>query len=324
MRPVDSRNGSILLRNMGQQSYYPKPMMIVLDCSLSDFRPHLAAFVLLCGAGCGPNDSAPPVAMPAVALNRNAVPIGGPLEMSYRFTPAVDGLGADGDYRVFVHFLDADGELMFEDDHAPPEPTLTWRSGQSVGYNRRMLVPIYPYIGPVTVAIGLYSPGTGERLPLMGDGLGQRAYEVASFRMAPQSESGFLMFEDGWHSAESSVLDPTQEWRWSTAESTIVFRNPEVDSTLYLDVQGRPEWFETPQVLSLQIGDATVDTVELLSDGRSYYAIPIGATAFGSDEMVTLSVNVDQTFVPSVVTDGENPDDRELGVQLFYAFLETS
>ena len=299
-------------------------MMTVLHCSIIDFRPHVAAIVLLCSAGCGLNDSEPAVATPAVGLNRTDVPLGGPLDMSYRFTPAVDRLGADDDYRVFVHFLDEDGELMFEDDHAPPEPTSTWRSGQPVGYDRRMTVPVYPYIGTVTVAIGLYSPSTGERLALAGDSLGQRAYEVASFRMAPQSESGFLMFEEGWHSAESSALEPTQEWRWSTAESTIAFRNPEVDSTLYLEVQGRPELFEMPQMLSLRIGDTTIDIIELSSGERSYHVIPIVATAFGTDEMVAISFSVDQTFVPSVVTNGENQDDRELGIQLFYSFLETS
>ena len=38
--------------------------------------------------------------------------------------------------------------------------------------------------------------------------------------------------------------------------------------------------------------------------------------------MVELTLGVDQTFVPAVVTEGENLDDRELGIQLFYAFLE--
>lgn len=286
---------------------------------------HLVAVsLLLCALGCGLTESALPVATPAVGLNRADVPLGGPLEMSYRFTPALDGLGNDDEYRVFVHFLDEDGELMFEDDHAPAESTLAWRSGQPVVYDRRMTVPVYPYIGAVTVAIGLYSPRTGERLSMAGDDLGQRAYQVASFRMAPQSESGFLMFEDDWHSVESSALEPTREWQWTSAESTIAFRNPRVDSTLYLELQGRPELFESAQVLSLRLGGTTVETIELSADARSYHIVGIPAVVLGTDEMVTMTLNVDQTFVPSVVTNGENPDERELGIQVFYAFLETS
>ncbi len=73
--------------------------------------------------GCRPPDSAPPVATPAVRLARARVPLGGPLEMTYRFTVAGDAAEFSNDYRVFVHFLDADGELMFADDHDPPVPT---------------------------------------------------------------------------------------------------------------------------------------------------------------------------------------------------------
>ena len=66
----------------------------------------VAVSLLLCALGCGSTESALPVATPAVGLNRADVPLGGPLEMSYRFTPALDGLGNDDEYRVFVHFLD--------------------------------------------------------------------------------------------------------------------------------------------------------------------------------------------------------------------------
>jgi len=70
------------------------------------------------------------------------------------FTVAEDASAFTDDYRVFVHFLDADGELMFSDDHAPPTPTMSWRPGQVITYERRTIVPVYPYIGEVTIAIG--------------------------------------------------------------------------------------------------------------------------------------------------------------------------
>ena len=271
---------------------------------------------------CGEIDSASPVATPAVGLNRTRVPLGGPLEMTYRFTVAADAPVFTDDYRVFVHFLDADGDVMFADDHDPPTPTTSWRPGQVVAYERRTIVPVYPYIGEVTIAIGLYSPVMGDRLPLAGEHLGQRTYRVATVEMAPQSESGFLVFEDGWFMAESVPEQPEREWRWTTGRATISFRNPRADSTLYLEVDGRPELFDDRQILTLAIGDTGIATLEMGSAEPTYHVIPIPAASFGAGDAVALTLTVDPTFVPSVATDGENPDDRELGVQVFYVFLE--
>ena len=272
--------------------------------------------------GCGRTDSAAPVVTPAVGLNRTRVPLGGPLEMTYRFTVAQDAPRFTDDYRVFVHFLDDDGEMMFSDDHAPPTPTMSWQPGQVITYERRKIVPVYPYIGEVTVAIGLYSPSMGDRLPLAGEHLGQRAYRVATMEMAPQSESGFLVFEDGWHMAESVPEQLDREWQWTTGRATISFRNPRADSTLHLEVDGRPELFDVPQRLTLVIDDTAIETLEMVSPEPTYHVIPIPAASFGVADAVTLTLNVDPTFVPSVVTDGENPDERELGVQVFHIFLD--
>ena len=292
--------------------------------------------VLASLAGCGLADTASAVATPTVGLNRTRVPLGGPLELTYRFTVAQDaGLFAD-DYLVFVHFLDADGDLMFTADHAPPQSTTSWQPGQEVSYDRRMIVPVYPYIGEVTVALGLYSPTTGDRLPLAGMHLGQRSYEVATLEMAPQSESGFLMYEDGWHAAESEAerlagLRPRfseppevsdREWRWTTGHATLSFRNPQTDSTLYLEVDGRPELFESPQILTLSIGDTPIETIELGSAEPSHHIVPVSGASLGGADTVTLTLTVDPSFVPSEVTNGANNDDRELGMQVFYAFLE--
>jgi hypothetical protein len=242
--------------------------------------------------------------------------------MNYRFTVAQDSTGFTDDYRMFVHFLDADGDLMFTDDHDPPVPTTSWQPGQEITYERRMIVPMYPYIGEVTIAIGLYSVEMGDRLPLAAEHLGQRAYRVATMEMAPQSESGFLVFEDGWHQAESLSEDPTREWQWTTGQATIAFRNPQVDSTFYLEVNGRPELFDVPQVLTLTIDDTVVETIELSAEGPTYHVIPVPAASLGAADAVVLTLTVDQTFVPSDVSDGRDDDERELGVQVFYAFFD--
>ena len=273
---------------------------------------------------CGLSDSTPPVATAAVGLNRTRVALGGPVQMTYQFTRSADAPLFDEDYRVFVHFLDADGEMMFSDDHDPPVPTTSWEPGQRITYDRRLIVPIYPYIGEATIAVGLYSPTSGERLSLAAEQLGQRAYRVAAIEMTPQSESGLLVFEDGWYGPESIPGQLDREWRWSGGHATISFRNPRVDSTLHLEVDGRPELLERPQVLTLSIEETVLETIELASEAPAYHVVPLSAGVLGEADTVRLTLDVDPTFVPAVVTNGENADGRELGAAVFYAFIESN
>ncbi len=281
--------------------------------------------LVLAVAGCQQPDAAPPVATPALRLDRARVPQGGPLEMTYRFSVAGDAPEFNDHYGVFVHFFNANGELMFTDDHDPPVPTTDWELGQEIVYDRWMVLPLYPdYIGEVTVAVGLYSVAQGNRLPLAGDDMDQRSYRVATLEIAPPAESVVLTFEDGWNPIETIPEDPQREWRWTTDRATISFENPRVNRQLHLEMKGRPELFEPPQVLTLTIEDLVLATLEMASDEISHYVVPVSAASLGDAETVTVAFNVDQTFVPSVVTSGENPDGRELGIQVFYMFLDES
>ena len=288
-----------------------------------------ASLVLLAGlSGCGPTDSAPPVATPAVELSRSSVSLGGALEMRYRFTVAPDITGIPGDYQVFVHFLDPDGALMFTDDHAPPQPTGVWRPGQEIEYDRRMIVPVYPYIGEVTVAVGLYSLQDGDRLPLEGRHLGERVYQVGTVEMVPQSENGFgtdsenglATYADGWHGVESGS---NREWRWTTGRATLAFPNPRTAATLHLEVGGQPELLETAQRLTLEIDGTEIETLELASEAPIFHRIDVPAESLGDGTTVVLTLNVEGTFVPAELTGNESSDQRELGARVFYAFLES-
>src|SRR5512145_2966951 len=102
--------------------------------------PHLVAIVLasLACACSSADDNAAPVATPSVTLATKSAAIGSPIEMRYRFAVAPDAPPFTGDYWVFVHFLDTDGELMWTDDHEPPTPVRQWKPGGSVEYTRTM------------------------------------------------------------------------------------------------------------------------------------------------------------------------------------------
>ena len=272
-------------------------------------------------AGCGSGVSDDPVAAVTVQLDRSVVPLGGPVTVALQFVVPSDLEPLNEDLRVMVHFLDSNGDMMWAEDHEPSVPTSQWQPGQTISYTRRARVPMYPYVGEAVVAVGLYSPATGERWALTGDPLGQRAYRAASVFLEPQSESSLVYYQDGWHSDET---DPESNllWRWTTDHGSLSFRNPGSDAILYLELAGRPDLFETGQRVEVRVGDDAVYEIQLDSEEHQFHEIPLDVAQLGEAEAVTLDLYVDQTFVPASVPGGSSADLRNLGVRVFYAFLE--
>src|ERR671910_3013979 len=99
----------------------------------------------------------PPVATPSFSVKQTRVPLGSPVEVTYKFVMEKNAPAIPENFRVFVHFLDADNERMWTDDHDPPTPTTQWKPGQTIEYTKTMFVPVYPYQGATTVLMGLYS-----------------------------------------------------------------------------------------------------------------------------------------------------------------------
>ena len=274
---------------------------------------------LLVVSGC--TESRPPVATVTVGVDRAAVPLGAPLGLQFRFDVAPDlGDALAEDYRVFVHFLDDREEVLWTEDHDPPVPTSQWRPGQSVEYERRVKIPMYPYIGESSIAVGLYSVVDGARVPLAGADLGQTSYRVASIRLDPQHESSFITYGEGWHPSEFSG-DGLLRWRWTTGRSIVSFRNPNRDARLVLEFDGRPDLFDSPQRLSLAVGGRVLRTLEIDTNRINYLVDEISAADLGTENFVELELRVDPTFVPAEVNSGAR-DTRELGIRVFYTYFE--
>lgn len=281
--------------------------------------PAIVATVLIALSAACADSAGPAVATVSMRLDRSTVPLGGPLEMTLRFTVSPDLSPLTEDYRVFVHVMDDNGEQIWTDDHDPPTPTTDWRPEQVIEYSRRIMVPLYPYIGQASITVGLYSTQTDERLPLAGDDLGQLEYRVASLAFTPQHESSFLVYEDGWHGAE---FDPNGQasWRWTSGEGVISFQNPRSDARLMLEVEGRPALFETPQVLTLAVGERILEELPVELPDRLVVDRILSAADLGDDEIVRLRIAVDQTFVPAERNLGG--DTRELGIRVLMVYLE--
>lgn len=259
--------------------------------------------------------SAPAVATPSVRLNKDKAAIGSPLKITYQFVVAKDA-AVDGDYLVFMHVLDPEGEKLWQDDHTPAVPTSQWKPGQTVEYTRTIFVPNYPYIGDVNIRVGLYNATSGKRLTLDAPEAGQQEYLVGKLSLLPQAENIFLIYKDGWHPAEFDSNDPLSEWQWSKQAGTIAFRNPRRDALFYLETDARVDLFNPPQQVTVRVGGAPVATFAADNKDRSLRTFPIPAAQFGDGEMTEIVVEVNRTFT------GTGGDSRELGIRVYHAFIE--
>jgi len=272
--------------------------------------------VLALTAGCGKGEKKEPaVATPSVTLSKDRVAIGSAVTIDYKFQIA-DNATFDRNYWVFVHVLDPEGEQMWTDDHLPPTPTASWKPGQTIEYKRTVFAPNYPYIGEAAIRLGLYDAATGQRLSLNAQEVSRREYLVAKFQILPSSENVFLIYKDGWHPAEVDAKNPTSEWQWTKKTATLSFKNPKKDVTFYLEYDTRADLFNPPQQVTIKVGDQAVG--QFTADAKSpvLKMFPISAAQLGSGEMVDLVLDLDRTFAPG------GGDPRELGIQVFHAYIE--
>jgi hypothetical protein len=282
------------------------------------------AFVVaaLSVAACGGKEpSTPPVAKASVAVNRKAAPLGSPIEITYKFVVANDAR-FDEDYRVMAHVVDADGQMMWDDDHNPPVPTTQWKPGQTVEYTRTVFVRIYPYVGEASIQLGLYSAKNQKRLPLAGEDAGQHAYKAARIQLQPQTENIFTVFKDGWHPAETAQNNANVEWQWTKREATLSFKNPKKDAVFFFEVDSPDSVAHEPQQVQVSLNDQPVAELALKPTDRVLKRIPLTATQLGAGEMAELRISVDKTFVPALVPGSNSKDPRELGVRVFHAFVD--
>lgn len=287
-----------------------------------------AVLVLLLagGAACGKADSAPPVATVSLSLNKEKIPVGAVVDLTYRFQVANDAK-ISGDYRVFSHLNRDDGTMIWSDDHDLPDELRTsrWKPGQVVEYTRTRFIPILSYLGRATIEVGLYRDDA--RLPLAGPDASdrdspERAYKVATLDLLPSSESIQVYRLSGWHQPEYAPEDPTLDWQWTQKSATLSLRNPKRNLTLYLEFDTRSDLFAPkPQQVNVYAGPALVATFPADSQDLTLRRVPVTAAQLGDGEMATFRIEVDRTFVPARHPNA-GPDLRELGIRVYHAHIE--
>lgn len=283
----------------------------------------LFALFLIAGVSCAGQNQ--PVAAIEVSIGQEFVTQGeiANAALSLTVLPAFEPL--DHDYRVFVHFLDADGKLLWTDDHDPPIPSSRWRPAQTMSYERRIAVPERAYVGRATIAVGLYSVRLGERLPLAGQDLGQLSYRAGGLTIAAATERNVVSYEHGWYEpeGESPGESDGRRWRWTSESAGLAFPNPYSDVVLQLFLDGRPELMPNGrQELDVTLNGETIQRIVLESPERQFVEVALAGGQLGGDRTVRVDLDVRHTFVPSETSGSNSIDDRRLGVRVHRAFVD--
>ena len=278
---------------------------------------HRALIAVACAvafAGACRSQPAESVARASIAVRpvQPSAEAGAPIDLDYSLARVANAPPLSGPHWVFVHMLDESGTLLWTDDHEPPS---SWAAAP-LAYRRTMFVPRLPYTGFVRVEAGLFSRADGTRVPLAGVDRGGHAYEVASFEVRPPSNAVFVSFGNGWHGAERDAGEAAHEWRWSSGDARLSFRNPKEGAVLSIELD-QPVASVGPQTVELRAGSKLLTTISVMPATRRIERVPLPAGRLGASPMLDLDLHVQPTFVPATLAGAASQDTRRLGVRVF-------
>lgn len=276
---------------------------------------------LACVPACTTVEDAPAQVTPAVTISPREATAGSPLQMTYSFATATDAAPLDPRTRVFVHFLDDVGRVIWMDDHNPPVRADTWKADSTVMYTRTVFIPGVSYIGDTDVEVGLYVPDTGARVPLRTAAGTVRTFRAGTLALRLQTESPLITFARGWYPPEGSVDGAEPQWRWSSRRGTLSFRNPRRDIVVLLDTD-EPLTDGGVRTSSVYVGTTRVASFPLTPRQRQLLRLPISRQQLGNTDPVMLTLAVDRTIVPARILPTGSPDTRPLGVRVFHAYVQ--
>ncbi|RLT34911.1 MAG: hypothetical protein DWI57_16055, partial [Chloroflexi bacterium] len=116
----------------------------------------------------------------------DAIVAGGPLTVTLAWQTE---RAMDVSYSLFLHLLDADGQIVAQRDGVPHDgqlPTSIWLPGEVVT-DSYILQPEQPLTqGTYTLITGLYEPSSGQRLPVTQDGSSGDFFRLGGIALPPK------------------------------------------------------------------------------------------------------------------------------------------
>ena len=287
-------------------------------------EPRVAAALLLAatfalGACAGSGDTPRVDVRPTLQLPES-VPLGEPLDMRFSWSTGSDFTAPALDYKIFVHLVDPQGNILMQDDHFPPEPTSQWTAGQTIDYQRWLYVTELE-VEYVDVVVGLYE--RDDRAEIQSDGGWSGSVTVHRLGIRADDMTGIPVYMSGWHPVEE-VQDPDpRTWRWAEDVAKAVFTNPMKDAVLHVSAHSPVDEIGGPQTVVVKIGEQEMARFEITDADNFVERIEIPASAMGEGEWVELTLEASPVMVPKDL-EPESLDDRRLGLQVFMLYMSSS
>lgn len=281
------------------------------------------AAMLLAGAlavaGCGGSGDTPRVDVTPTLVLPDSVPLGEPLDMRWSWTPGADFTAPALDYKIFVHLVDPQGNILAQDDHFPPEPTSQWKAGTPIEYQRWLYVPELE-VEYVDLVVGLYE--RDNRAEVQGPNGWNDSVTVHRLAIRAEDMTGIPVYMSGWHPLEEVADQDPDSWRWTEDVAKAVFTNPMKDAVLHLSAHG-PFDEVGAQTVVVKIGEQQLASIDVSNAENFIERIEIPAAAMGEGEWVELTLEISPVLVPKEL-DPASQDDRRLGLQVFMLYLSSS
>ena len=130
-----------------------------------------------------------------------------------------------------------------------------------------------------------------------------------------------MIYTSGWHPPETDATAPESTWHWTRHTATLSVVNPNADAVFYLDYSARPDLIAgAPQTVTFRAGNQVLQSFVAGTAGRRLRRILLPSAALGTGDRVEIQIAVNRTFVSTTRNAGE-PDGRDLGIQVFHAFI---
>lgn len=222
------------------------------------------------------------------------------------------------DLAVYVHFLDKNNKILFQDDHMPADvPTSQWKEGYQLTYPRLLLIPGIVRTDteeedlPVKLVVGLHDP-------IDPQGVDYRLVDSdMRLKYNPKGPER-VDYAEGWFDEEWNQ-EGTLRWRWTGPQAVALVRNPKKNAILYIKGLVNKDAIADQKVKFEIAGNLIEEFVPKFADFSKYYQIP--ADQFGTEDRIPIRISVDKTFVPGKLIKGST-DQRELGVQIHTIFFK--
>lgn len=258
---------------------------------------------------------------PSLSFNKRVATTGGMIKAKYTFSISPKAKIPDYNGTIFVHFVDADGNIAFTDDHQPEKKLTTWKQGETISYERLIFIPSEILPGEYNIRLGIYDPqGKKDRFPLNAKEYKDKAYEVATLIIkTPPWE--LIKFQDGWYDLERSAEDPFIQWRWTKKNAIAYLLNPLKNSKLYIEFEANPSDYEGNSInITFKINDNILDQISFEKQEKLLKIYNLTKEKMGIDKYIKFEIESDKTFIPSKIAKAS--DNRELGIRIYKIILD--